>query len=105
MTAPFFAPFGTLKDHWWKASGVGKRVGNAAWGHGYHKGFSDGAVRGGIVVGAVLVVVDATIRVAPWAYRKLKARAASKYEETMPAEVGSSAVSAGSGADEPTDTR
>lgn len=31
------------------------RVGNSAWGHGYHSGHADGLVKGLVVAGGVLV--------------------------------------------------
>lgn len=56
-------------------------MGNPAWGHGYHKGFSDGAKQGGIVGSLVTLGVGAMITGGVWGVRKLRDRSEAKIAE------------------------
>ncbi|GAA4266188.1 hypothetical protein [Frondihabitans peucedani] len=53
-------------------------MGNPAWGHGYYKGFGDGAKQGGMV--GVLITLGATGLVVggKWAVGKLRDRSLAK---------------------------
>lgn len=53
-------------------------MGNPAWGHGYHKGFGDGAKQGGIVGSLVTIGVGAVVSGGVWAIGKLRERGAVK---------------------------
>ena len=53
-------------------------MGNPAWGHGYHRGFSDGARQGGITGSLVVLGVGAVITGGVWAVGKLRNRSAAK---------------------------
>jgi hypothetical protein len=56
-------------------------MGNSAWGHGYHKGFGDGAKQGGTIVGIVLLGVGGLVEAGKWGYRKLKDRKLAKADD------------------------
>ena len=56
-------------------------MGNPAWGHGYHKGFGDGAKHGGTVVAVVLLGVSGLVTVGKWGYSKLKDRKLAKADD------------------------
>lgn len=56
-------------------------MGNPAWGHGYHKGFGDGAKQGGTVVGAVFLGMTGLVAVGKWGYGKLKDRKLAKADD------------------------
>ena len=53
-------------------------MGNSSWGHGYHKGFSDGLKQGGIVGSLVTLGVGAMITGGVWAVEKLRDRSEAK---------------------------
>lgn len=53
-------------------------MGNPAWGHGYHKGFGDGAKQGGVVGSLVTIGVGGLISGGIWAVGKLRERSAAK---------------------------
>jgi hypothetical protein len=47
-------------------------MGNSAWGHGYHRGFEDGAKQGGTIVGLVLLGAAGLAAGGRWGYMKLR---------------------------------
>lgn len=56
-------------------------MGNPAWGHGYNKGFGDGAKHGGAVVGAVFIGVGGLVAAGKWGFGKLKGRKLAKADD------------------------
>lgn len=56
-------------------------MGSPAWGHGYHKGFSDGAKQGGTIVGIVLLGAGALAAAGKWGFDKLQDRKLAQADE------------------------
>lgn len=56
-------------------------MGNPAWGHGYHKGFGDGAKQGGTIVGVVLLGMGGLVAAGKWGYGKLKDHKLAKADD------------------------
>lgn len=53
-------------------------MGNPAWGHGYHKGFGDGAKQGGVVGALITLGATGLIVGGKWAVGKLRERSLVK---------------------------
>ncbi|WP_156711100.1 hypothetical protein [Yonghaparkia sp. Soil809] len=53
-------------------------MGNPAWGHGYHKGFGDGAKQGGVVGALITMGAAGLVMGGKWAVRKLRERSVAK---------------------------
>lgn len=53
-------------------------MGNPAWGHGYHKGFGDGAKQGGVLGSLITLGAGALVGGGVWAAGKLRDRSAAK---------------------------
>lgn len=49
-------------------------MGNAAWGHGYNRGFGEGSKRTGLIVTAIGLGVTIATNLAQWQYGKHKAK-------------------------------
>jgi hypothetical protein len=56
-------------------------MGNPAWGHGYHQGFADGAVRGGLIGAGATIAAGVVIAGVALGYRELKTRSFAKREQ------------------------
>lgn len=54
-------------------------MGNPAWGHGYHKGFGDGAKQGGIVGALITFGATGLVVGGKWAIGKLRERSMAKH--------------------------
>lgn len=55
-------------------------MGNLAWGHGYHQGFSDGVEQGGLIGSVVAVGAGALVFGGKWAAGKLRDRNLARIE-------------------------
>lgn len=53
-------------------------MGNPAWGHGYHKGFGDGAKQGGVVGALITLGATGLVVGGKWAVGKLRERSVAK---------------------------
>ncbi|MDY1006336.1 hypothetical protein [Curtobacterium sp. CFBP9011] len=53
-------------------------MGNPAWGHGYHKGFGDGAKQGGAVGALITLGATGLVVGGKWAVGKLRERSVAK---------------------------
>ena len=53
-------------------------MGNPAWGHGYHKGFGDGAKQGGVVGALITLGATGLVVGGKWAVNKLRERGLAK---------------------------
>ncbi|NQW89623.1 hypothetical protein HQQ88_04855 [Curtobacterium sp. VKM Ac-2861] len=53
-------------------------MGNPAWGHGYHKGFGDGAKQGGAVGALTTLGATGLVVGGKWAVGKLRERSVAK---------------------------
>lgn len=53
-------------------------MGNPAWGHGYHKGFGDGAKQGGVVGALITMGATGLVVGGKWAVGKLRERSLAK---------------------------
>jgi len=53
-------------------------MGNPAWGHGYHKGFGDGAKQGGVVGALITLGATGLVVGGKWAVGKLRERSLAK---------------------------
>jgi len=53
-------------------------MGNPAWGHGYHKGFGDGAKQGGAVGALITLGATGLVMGGRWAVGKLRERSVAK---------------------------
>lgn len=53
-------------------------MGNPAWGHGYHKGFGDGAKQGGVVGALITLGATGLVVGGKWAVGKLRERSTAK---------------------------
>lgn len=53
-------------------------MGNPAWGHGYHKGFGDGAKQGGVVGALITLGATGLVVGGRWAIGKLRERSTAK---------------------------
>jgi hypothetical protein len=62
-------------------------MGNSAWGHGYHRGFSDGARQGGLVGSLVTLGVGVVVTGGVWAVRKLRDQSEAKVAQLDGAEA------------------
>lgn len=60
-------------------------MGNPAWGHGYHKGFGDGAKQGSVVGALITVGVTGLVVGGKWAVGKLREHSAAKQFAAEPA--------------------
>lgn len=67
-------------------------MGNAAWGHGHHKGSTDGYRTGfgqGSAAGAAVTVIASTLLAASaWGYEKLKKSREAEHEQGLLADGG-----------------
>lgn len=61
-------------------------MGNPAWGHGYHQGFDDGFMKGGVIGAGVTIASTLVVAGAAFGYRKLKARSFAKREQDLSAD-------------------
>lgn len=57
-------------------------MGNPAWGHGYHKGFGDGAKQGGVVGALIALGATGLVVGGKWAVGKLRERSLAKHLES-----------------------
>lgn len=53
-------------------------MGNPAWGHGYHKGFGDGAKQGGIAGALITLGATGLVVGGKWVVGKLRDRSTAK---------------------------
>lgn len=53
-------------------------MGNPAWGHGYHKGFGDGAKQGSVVGALITLGATGLVVGGKWAVGKLRDRSLAK---------------------------
>lgn len=60
-------------------------MGNPAWGHGYHKGFGDGAKQGGVVGALITLGATGLVVGGKWAVGKLRERSLAKQLAEEPA--------------------
>lgn len=60
-------------------------MGNPAWGHGYHKGFGDGAKQGGVVGALITLGATGLVVGGKWAVGKLRERSLAKQLDADPA--------------------
>ncbi|WP_136042434.1 MULTISPECIES: hypothetical protein [unclassified Microbacterium] len=59
-------------------------MGNPAWGHGYHKGFGDGAKQGGVVGALITLGATGLVVGGKWAVGKLRERSLAKQPASEP---------------------
>lgn len=53
-------------------------MGNAAWGNGYHKGFGEGKIQGGVIGAAVTLAAAAAVAAAKWGIGKYATKKAAE---------------------------
>lgn len=61
-------------------------MGNPAWGHGYHKGFNDGAKQGGLIGTAITLGAGLLVAGGSWAAGKIRDRRLARLEQATATE-------------------